>query len=72
MKEKKITIEKLAEMVQKGFTNIENRMATKVDMEEGFKNVNEKLDSAIEKHNEETRGLREKVKVLQDALATEE
>ncbi len=42
---KKITIEDLAVMVQKGFSDVTEKMATKVDMDLKFDQINKKVDS---------------------------
>lgn len=44
MAKKKVTIETLAQMVSKGFSSVENKMATKADMDLQFKEVNKRLD----------------------------
>ena len=64
MKEKKITIDDLAVMIN----NVAETMATK----EQVKKLEEKLDGAFEKQDEEIKSLKGKVKVLEDALAIEE
>ncbi len=51
-----------AEMVQKSF------LATDKNVTEGFKKVNNRLDAVIEKHDEEIKGLKGRVKVVEEAL----
>ena len=69
MKGKNITIDQLAVMVNKGFEGTNKRM----DL--GFKKVNDRLDRIenilLEKHSEEIKSLKDRVKVLEEALAVE-
>jgi polyhydroxyalkanoate synthesis regulator phasin len=69
MSKRKVTIEDLAAMVQRGF----KEMAKKTDMDRGFSAVNERLDR-IEKlmlvdHKRRIERLEEQVKDLRDLLA---
>ena len=49
MKNKKITIEDLARMVQKGFNGVEDKMAKKVDVDRQFQEVNERFNRVDER-----------------------
>ncbi len=59
-----------AEMVQEGFNDVTSKMATKVEMEKGFEKVDKRLNR-IEGQSEEIKSLKDRVKVLEDALAIE-
>jgi len=63
MNGKNITIDELAAMVQEGFANT----ASKLDMESGFKSVNERLDR-LEKQNQRMDNLEQRMKRIEDAL----
>jgi len=63
---KSVTIEDLAVMVQKGFTDVTEKMATKLDMEAGFKEVNERLDKL---QNDKIEKLEERMQKIENALA---
>lgn len=52
----KVTIEGLARMVASGFNSVENKMATKADMDRQFKNLNDRLDS-LEKDVEHVKNI---------------
>ena len=82
MKNKNITIDKLATMVQKGFNDVTDKMATKLEMEAGFKKVSKRFDNIdkrldriehtiLEKHADEIKYLKERVSKLEEALAIE-
>jgi len=75
MKDKKITIGDLAGMVQKGFSDVTTKMATKIEMEKGFKEVNKKLykieNELIKEHSEELKNLKERVRILENSLGIE-
>ena len=59
-----------AEMVQEGFNDVTSKMATKVEMEKGCEKVDKRLNR-IEGQSEEIKSLKDRVKVLEDALAIE-
>ncbi len=59
---KKITIDDLAGMMKRSFDSTDKKIA------EGFKKVNDRLDTVVEKHDEEVKSLTGKVRVLEDAL----
>lgn len=63
---KNITIDELATMVQNGFNDVTEKMATKIDMEAGFKAINERLDKL---QNDRMTKLEDRMKVIEDALA---
>jgi len=75
MVKKNITIDQLAVMVQEGFNDVTSNMATKVEIEKGFKEVNKKLDrienELIKEHSEEIKNLKERVRILENALGIE-
>ena len=56
-REKEITIEDLAQMVQRGFAEISSKMATKKEMADGFKETNERLETLEHKVNQIDRRL---------------
>jgi hypothetical protein len=56
-KEKEITIEDLALMVQRGFTEISSKMANKKEMADGFSEVNGRLETLEHKINQIDRRL---------------
>ena len=56
-KEKEITIEDLALMVQRGFSEISGKMATKKEMTDGFNEVNGRLETLEHKVNQIDRRL---------------
>ena len=64
MKNKKITIEKLAAMVHEGF----KETAKKVDMDAGFKKIDERLRNVETKLEED---FRPRIRTLEDAMGTE-
>lgn len=73
MKKKNVTIDDLAVMVQKGFNDVTENMATKSEMNLGFKKVNDRLEK-IEKiiladYGERIEKLEIEVKELKDLLA---
>ena len=75
VKKKNTTIDQLAIMVNKGFNEVTDKMATKIELEKGFKEVNRKLDrienELIGEHSEEIKHLKERVRKLENALAIE-
>ncbi len=75
-KNKKITIDTLALMVGKGFAGVDKNFKTvNKKMDTGFEKVNKRLDRIenilLEKHSEEIKSLKDRVKVLEEALAVE-
>ena len=56
-KEKEITIEDLALMVQRGFTEISSKMANKKEITDGFNEVNGRLETLEHKVNQIDRRL---------------
>lgn len=44
MKKEKMNIDKLAIMIKNGFDNVDEKMATKQEMQEGFDVVNKRFD----------------------------
>ncbi len=73
MKKKNVTVDDLAVMVQKGFNDVTDKMATKSEMNLGFTKVNDRLEK-IEKlilsdHRERIEKLEMAVKDLKDLLA---
>jgi hypothetical protein len=75
MKNKNITINDLAVMVQKGFDDITDKMATKVELHElkkemhdGFEKVNGRLDKF---EDQEIKPLKERIRKVENALAIE-
>lgn len=66
MAKKNTTIDDLAIMVQKGFDDVTEKMATKIEMRAGFKSINDRLDKLENKRMEK---LEERMKVIEDALA---
>jgi hypothetical protein len=68
MEDKNITIDDLAAMVQKGF----EETAKKLDMETGFKTVNDRLDKIenilIKQQNERIERLEERMHRIEEAL----
>ena len=82
MVKKSITIDKLATMVQKGFNEVTDKMATKLEMENGFRKVNKSFDeidkrldkienTILEQYANRIKYLEERVRKLEDALAIE-
>ena len=82
MKNKNITTDQLASMVQEGFHDVTTKMATKFEVESGFREVNKRFDKVdkcldriehtiLEKHDDEIKYLKERVSKLEDALAIE-
>jgi len=82
MKNRNITTDQLASMVQKGFNDVTTKMATKFEMESEFKEVNKRFDNIdkrldriehtiLEKHDDEIKYLKERVSKLENALAIE-
>ncbi|KKP42108.1 MAG: hypothetical protein UR46_C0031G0004 [Parcubacteria group bacterium GW2011_GWA1_33_6] len=71
MKNKNVTIDQLAGMVQKGF----NETAKKSEMDLRFKEVNKRFDRIenilIKQHSEEIEYLKKRVGKLEEALAME-
>ncbi|HLD38211.1 MAG: hypothetical protein US35_C0013G0002 [Parcubacteria group bacterium GW2011_GWA2_37_10] len=65
---KNITIDDLAAMVQKGFAET----AKKLDMDVGFKSVNERLDKIenvlIKQQNDKIERLEQRMQKIEDAL----
>lgn len=73
MKNKNVTIDDLAVMVQKGFSDVTDKMATKLEMNHRFDLVDKRLDK-IEKiiladYGERINKLEMEVKDLKDLLA---
>ncbi len=79
MPKKETTINDLAVMVQKGFigvdkkiTDVASKMARKVDMEEGFKGINKRLDRIervlLSEHEQRIERLEDDVKWLRGQL----
>ena len=68
MSEENITIDDLVAMVQKGFTET----AKKIDMEAGFKTVNDRLDKIenvlIKQQNDKIERLEERMHRIEEAL----
>lgn len=60
-KKRKITIEKLAEMVQRGFSDVMNTMARKDDVDKRFGAIDKRFDT-IEKRLEALEGGQEELK----------
>ena len=56
-----------AKMMKKSFDNV----PTKVEMEAGFKKIDKRLDSVIEKHEEESVIIKGRIKTLEDAMGIE-
>jgi hypothetical protein len=67
MKKEKITVEKLAVMIQKGF----KETATKTDIKEVTKRLDKIENTLLEKHEENIRYLKERGRKLENALAIE-
>ncbi|KKS65638.1 MAG: hypothetical protein UV67_C0001G0015 [Parcubacteria group bacterium GW2011_GWC1_43_12] len=69
MKKKKITIDSLAGMIQRGF----GEMAKKAEVDQQFNSVNDRLDRIekllIDDHNRRIEKLESAVKELKDLLA---
>ena len=75
-KTKKVTIDSLALMVGKGFAGVDkNFKVVNNKMDSGFEKVNKRLDRIenilLEKHSEEIKMLKDRVKVLEESLAIE-
>ena len=82
MKKKNVTIDQLAVMVQNGFSDVSSKMATKVELQKGLEGVNKRLDKVdnrldriedilLEKHDEEIKSLKARVRILENALGIE-
>jgi len=71
-KPKKVTIDGLALMVGKGFAGVDRNFKV---IDKNFKAVNKRFDRIenilLEKHSEEIKSLKDRVKVLEEALAVE-
>ena len=69
MVDKNITIDDLAVMVKKGF----DETAKKIEMEAGFKTVNDRLDKIenilIKQQNDKIERLEERMQKIEEALA---
>lgn len=73
MKKKDITIDDLAIMVQKGLSEISENMATKVEMNLSFKEVNKRFDklegAVLASHQKRIEKLEAEVKELREMFA---